>query len=88
MIHGRSNKVDNHEYNSFMYFIEQFYDNQLQICIDKFGLCSKMHMVMLETYSMHNKSYLIQELMKLIEYDYKIKKKIGFIINTVDLKLL
>ena len=87
MIHGRSNKLYNHEYNSFMYFIEQFYDNQLQLCIDKFGLCSKMHMVMLETYSMYNKTYFIQELMKLIEYDYKIKKKIGFIINTVDLKL-
>ena len=77
-----------YEYNCFMYFIQKFYDDRLKYFKKNYEIGTKFHATIVETGNTFNKTYLVQELMKMVDYnDYKIQKKIGFIINTVELNL-
>ena len=51
------------KYNSFMYFIQLFYDYRTDVCLDNFGMTKNCFILNTD------KAYLLEELMKIVEYD-------------------
>ena len=77
-----------YKYNSFMYFIQKFYDDRLKYFKKNYETGTQFHATIVETGNTFNKTFLIQELMKIVDYnDNKAKKKIGFITDLEELKL-
>ena len=66
--------------NEIMYYIQKFYSKRLKFFQKNFVTGTKYHENIIRTGNGHNQMYLLQELLKMVNYDeYRMKNNIGLI---------